>query len=85
MNQTNFVGFISYAKNKKYWRNEQMANIKVNDLLNLNLTGAELFNDSESFLTELNDENEQMAVIGGACRLLSFICCTPTERPPVCQ
>jgi hypothetical protein len=43
-----------------------MANIKVNDLLNLNLSGAELFNDSESFLTDLNDENEQMAVVGGS-------------------
>jgi hypothetical protein len=50
-----------------------MANIKVNDLLNLNLTGAELFDDSESFLTELNDENEQMGVVGGGCYLLSAL------------
>ncbi|MDZ7962498.1 MAG: hypothetical protein RMY34_32305 [Aulosira sp. DedQUE10] len=42
-----------------------MANIKVNDLLNLNLTGVELFNDSESFLTELSDESEQINVYGG--------------------
>ncbi|MDZ8056494.1 MAG: hypothetical protein RMX68_007240 [Aulosira sp. ZfuVER01] len=40
-----------------------MANINIKDLLNLNLTGAELFNDSESFLNELSDESEQ--VIGG--------------------
>jgi hypothetical protein len=56
-----------------------MANIKINDLLNLNLTGSELFNDSESFLTELSDESEQMGVIGGACRIFSLVCCTPTE------
>jgi hypothetical protein len=42
-----------------------MANIKVNDLARLNLSGTELFDDSESFLTELNDENEQMSVVGG--------------------
>ncbi|MBD2214057.1 hypothetical protein H6G64_18160 [Calothrix sp. FACHB-156] len=42
-----------------------MANIKVNDLLNLNLTGAELFNDSESFLTELSEESEQINIHGG--------------------
>ena len=40
-----------------------MANIKVSDLLNLNLTGADLFTDSESFLTEISDESEQ--VFGG--------------------
>ncbi|MBD2214058.1 hypothetical protein H6G64_18165 [Calothrix sp. FACHB-156] len=44
-----------------------MANIKVNDLLNLNLTGAELFDDSESFLTELSDESSQINVYGGYC------------------
>ncbi|MBD2214060.1 hypothetical protein H6G64_18175 [Calothrix sp. FACHB-156] len=45
-----------------------MANIKVDDLLNLKLTGTELFNDSESFLTELSDESEQIKVYGGiAC------------------
>jgi hypothetical protein len=42
-----------------------MANIKVNDLSKLNLSGTELFDDSESFLTELNDENEHMQVMGG--------------------
>jgi hypothetical protein len=50
-----------------------MANIKVNDLAKLNLSGTELFDDSESFLTELNDENEQMGVIGGKCRIFSLI------------
>ncbi|MFP5269044.1 hypothetical protein [Coleofasciculus sp.] len=43
-----------------------MANIKVNDLLELNLAGTELFNDSESFMKELSEESEQMEVIGGS-------------------
>ena len=42
-----------------------MANIKVNDLLELNPAGTELFNDSESFMKELSEESEQMEVIGG--------------------
>jgi hypothetical protein len=54
-----------------------MANIKVNDLLNLNLTGAELFNDSESFLTELSDESEQMGVTGGCMAMTNFSICVP--------
>jgi dihydrofolate reductase len=49
-----------------------MANIKVNDLAKLNLSGTELFEDSESFLTELNDENEQIGVVGGSCILSLF-------------
>ncbi|NJL61564.1 MAG: hypothetical protein HC903_06715 [Methylacidiphilales bacterium] len=44
-----------------------MANIKLNELSKLNLSGVELFDDSESFLTELNDENEQINVVGGSC------------------
>lgn len=45
-----------------------MPSIKVTDLLNLNLTGAELFNDSESFLTELSYESEQInGIYGGYC------------------
>ncbi|NJL61563.1 MAG: hypothetical protein HC903_06710 [Methylacidiphilales bacterium] len=44
-----------------------MANIKLNELSKLNLSGVELFDDSESFLTELNDENEQVNVVGGTC------------------
>ncbi|OLT59666.1 hypothetical protein [Moorena bouillonii] len=42
-----------------------MANIKVHELSSLNLSGAELFNDSESFMMELSDESEQMAILGG--------------------
>ncbi len=40
-----------------------MANINVNDLIDLNLTGADLFNDPESFMKDLNEESEQ--VMGG--------------------
>ncbi|MBD2214059.1 hypothetical protein H6G64_18170 [Calothrix sp. FACHB-156] len=43
-----------------------MANIKVNDLLRLNLTGTELFNDSESFMKELSEDDYQVFG-GGAC------------------
>jgi hypothetical protein len=43
-----------------------MANIKVNDLIGLNLAGADLFNDPESFMKDLNEESEQ--VIGGRPR-----------------
>ncbi|AOX00292.1 hypothetical protein BJP34_13245 [Moorena producens PAL-8-15-08-1] len=55
-----------------------MANINVNDLSALNMTGAELFKDSESFMTELSDESEQ--VIGGArsCGLSKIYCLRPT-------
>jgi dihydrofolate reductase len=49
-----------------------VSNIKVNDLAKLNLSGTELFDDSESFLTELNDENEQIGVVGGSCILSLF-------------
>ncbi|MBE8964809.1 hypothetical protein IQ277_00680 [Nostocales cyanobacterium LEGE 12452] len=58
-----------------------MADIKVNDLLNLNPAGAELFNDSESFMKDLSDENEQMGVIGGMRNLsdvYDVYCLLPT-------
>jgi hypothetical protein len=48
-----------------------MANIKLNDLSTQNISGSDLFEDSESFLTELNDESNQVSkdvlvrVIGG--------------------
>jgi hypothetical protein len=46
-----------------------MANIKINELMNLNLTGADLFNDPESFMIELSAEDESMGhILGGlAC------------------
>jgi hypothetical protein len=43
-----------------------MPNINVNDLIDLNLAGADLFNDPESFMKDLNEESEQ--VIGGGPR-----------------
>lgn len=49
-----------------------MSNLKINNLSKLNLSGADLFDDSESFLTELSDENEQMGVVGGSCILTFF-------------
>jgi hypothetical protein len=44
-----------------------MANIKVKDLEANNISGADLFNDSESLMVELSDGNEQ--ILGGVgCR-----------------
>lgn len=42
-----------------------MANIKIENIADLNLNGDDLFQDSESFITELNDDNEQNSIIGG--------------------
>ncbi|MBD2169101.1 hypothetical protein H6G04_32545 [Calothrix membranacea FACHB-236] len=54
-----------------------MANIKVNDLFNLNLSGVDLFNDSESFLTELSDDSQQMGITGGCMATTHFSICVP--------
>jgi hypothetical protein len=48
-----------------------MADIKVQDILINNIPGIDLFNDSENFMVELNDESEQ--VLGG-CRSDTFYC-----------
>ncbi|AFZ01490.1 hypothetical protein [Calothrix sp. PCC 6303] len=63
-----------------------MANIKLNDLSKMNLSGVDLFDDSESFLTELNDENEQINIVGGSCKFLTFGQQTPPPWtcPQVC-
>ena len=53
-----------------------MANIKVNDLIGLNLAGADLFNDPESFMKDLSEESEQ--VIGGDCVTTVNVDCRPT-------
>ena len=60
-----------------------MANINIKDLSALNLTGAELFNDSESFMTELSDESEQMEGIHGGSND-SIICGFPTCKVVSC-
>jgi hypothetical protein len=39
---------------------------KVNDLEKFNFSKTELFDDAEIFLTEFNDEVEQIAIIGGS-------------------
>jgi hypothetical protein len=54
-----------------------MANINVNDLIDLNLAGADLFNDPESFMKDLNEEIEQ--VIGGLDTTVKVEC-----RPTTC-
>ncbi|AOX00290.1 hypothetical protein BJP34_13225 [Moorena producens PAL-8-15-08-1] len=56
-----------------------MANININDLSALNLTGAELFDDSESFMTELSDESEQMEEIYGGASWWPWPICIPTS------
>lgn len=56
-----------------------MANINVNDLIGLNLAGADLFNDPESFMKDLNEESEQ--VIGGRTPVQCFRpSCVETHR-----
>ena len=42
-----------------------MANINIENLSEFDLNGNDLFQDSESFITELNDDNEQNSIIGG--------------------
>ena len=55
-----------------------MASIKINDLSEFNFSGSELFQDSESFETELND-NDFFEVIGGLSPVLpSITTVTPT-------
>ncbi|NEO41873.1 MAG: hypothetical protein F6J90_38350 [Moorea sp. SIOASIH] len=63
-----------------------MANIKVHELSSLNLSGAELFNDSESFMTELSDESEQMAILGGLALRKQNSCgiCTQGKSIIIC-
>ncbi|NEO82247.1 hypothetical protein [Moorena sp. SIO4G3] len=56
-----------------------MADININDLSALNLTGAELFNDSESFITELNEEGEEMGRINGGLDWCRLPTCKATE------
>lgn len=58
-----------------------MANIKIHELSSLNLSGTELFNDPESFMTELSDESEQMKGIqgGGFCLIISCWNSEPKE------
>ncbi len=58
-----------------------MANININ-----NLSGFDLFNDSESFLTEISDESNE--IIGGlkssiiVCTV-TIVIVTPPPPPPI--
>lgn len=55
-----------------------MANIQVDKLLNQDISGAELFNDSESFTIELSDDSEQ--IIGGMKNcIISVVNCICTD------
>ncbi len=69
-----------------YWRKTQMANIKVNDIKSANadnkvddikLAGAELFGDSESFISDLEDNELKLA--GGLIQAVCSPCPTFTE------
>ena len=42
-----------------------MANINIENISVLNLNGNDLFEDLESFITELSDNDEQTAIKGG--------------------
>ena len=44
-----------------------MADIKVNNILTLNISGIDLFDDSENFLMELSTEDEANILGGVRC------------------
>ena len=44
-----------------------MANINIENISDLALSGNDLFEDSESFMTELSDDDEQTKILGGYC------------------
>ena len=55
-----------------------MANINIENISDIDLNGNNLFEDSESFITELNDDdNTQEAIIGGLADDCSCCCCCP--------
>ncbi|WP_019505173.1 hypothetical protein [Pleurocapsa sp. PCC 7319] len=54
-----------------------MTNINIDNISDLDLNGNDLFEDSESFITELSDGNEQ-AIIGG-CVLTPIGDCVHTQ------
>lgn len=58
-----------------------MANINIENLSEFDLNGNDLFEDSESFITELDDANEQYSIIGGYCNDNScyIVTCGPTN------
>jgi hypothetical protein len=49
-----------------------MANINIENISNLALNGNDLFEDSESFMTELSNDSDQ-EIIGGRCAAPSCV------------
>ena len=50
-----------------------MSNINIENILDLALNGNDLFEDSESFMTELSGDTEQAEIKGGRCAAPSCI------------
>ena len=59
-----------------------MANIDIKDISDLNLDGNDLFQDSESFITELSNDVEQDSIIGG-CATSQQCCYSCHSASPV--
>lgn len=51
-----------------------MANINIENISDLDLNGNDLFQDSESFITELNDDSDQESIMGGLAAASWCIC-----------
>jgi hypothetical protein len=54
------VGKLISGQTKISIRNKVMADIKVKDLATDNISGSDLFQDSENFMVELGDEIEEI-------------------------
>ena len=55
-----------------------MANINIENISDVDINGDKLFEDSESFITELDDDvNLQEAIVGGLALACSCCCCCP--------
>ncbi len=65
------------STNSKLIGDKTMANINIANISDLNLNGNDLFEDSESFMKEVNDESEQ--VIGGKPVYCLLPTCQATE------
>lgn len=59
-----------------------MANINIENISDLALDGNDIFQDSESFITELDDDSDLESIMGGWC--LCTGCCNSgnnTQKP----
>lgn len=52
-----------------------MADISIENISEFDFNGNDLFEDSESYITEISDDNEEKSIIGGSC-LCSGCCCS---------